>query len=80
MGAASMHLPFPWPPLDAPSTLPLPLTYQVPNGEMTADQLRFMAECIRPYGEDGCADITTRANIQVRTGLQMEQQQWLRTG
>ncbi len=39
---------------------------QVPNGELSSEQLRFMGESIAPYGEDGCADITTRANIQVR--------------
>ena len=39
---------------------------QVPNGELTAAQLRFMADCLRPYGADGCADITTRANMQLR--------------
>jgi sulfite reductase beta subunit-like hemoprotein len=38
---------------------------QVPNGELTSEQLRFLGESIAPYGEDGCADITTRANIQV---------------
>jgi ferredoxin-nitrite reductase len=37
----------------------------VPNGELTAAQLRYLGDCIAPYGEDGCADITTRANIQV---------------
>jgi ferredoxin-nitrite reductase len=44
---------------------------QVPNGELTSTQLRKLAECIRPYGPDGCADITTRANIQLR-GITME--------
>lgn len=39
---------------------------QVPNGELTAKQLRFLAGCIEPYGEKGCADITTRANLQLR--------------
>jgi ferredoxin-nitrite reductase len=33
--------------------------------------MRKLAECIRPYGADGCADITTRANIQLR-GITME--------
>ena len=41
---------------------------QVPNGELTAEQLRFLGDCIAPYGADGCADITTRANIQVGAG------------
>lgn len=39
---------------------------QVPNGELSSTQLRELAKCIEPYGEDGCADITTRANIQLR--------------
>ena len=39
---------------------------QVPNGELTAKQLRFLAGCIEPYAEKGCADITTRANLQLR--------------
>lgn len=34
---------------------------RVPNGELTAPQLRALGECIGPYGDDGCADITTRA-------------------
>ncbi len=38
----------------------------MPNGELTAKQLRFCAGCIEPYGEKGCADITTRANLQLR--------------
>jgi hypothetical protein len=33
---------------------------------MSAAQLRYMAEALAPYGENGCADITTRANIQLR--------------
>lgn len=44
---------------------------QLPNGEMTAEQMRYAASCIRPYGEDGCADITTRANLQLR-GVKLE--------
>ncbi|PNH10821.1 Ferredoxin--nitrite reductase, chloroplastic [Tetrabaena socialis] len=39
---------------------------KVPNGELNARQLRFLASSIAPYGADGCADITTRANIQLR--------------
>lgn len=44
---------------------------KVPNGELTSEQLRFLGDCIAPYGEDGCADITTRANIQLR-GVTLE--------
>jgi ferredoxin-nitrite reductase len=39
---------------------------KVPNGELTAEQLRYMGGAIRPFGADGCADITTRANVQLR--------------
>lgn len=43
----------------------------MPNGELSSTQLRRLADCIRPYGADGCGDITTRANIQLR-GITME--------
>lgn len=39
---------------------------KVPNGELTSEQLRFLGDSIAPYGADGCADITTRANLQLR--------------
>ncbi len=39
---------------------------QVPNGELTSKQLRFLGDQIVNLGEKGCADITTRANIQLR--------------
>jgi len=39
---------------------------KAPNGELNAQQLRVLANCIKPYGEDGCADITTRAGVQLR--------------
>lgn len=39
---------------------------KVPNGILNSSQLRFLADCISPYGADGCADITTRMNIQLR--------------
>jgi ferredoxin-nitrite reductase len=39
---------------------------KVPNGELNAEQLRHLGQAIAPYGADGCADITTRANIQLR--------------
>jgi sulfite reductase beta subunit-like hemoprotein len=47
------------------------LVSQVPSGELTSEQLRRLANCVRPYGEKGCGDITTRANIQLR-GITME--------
>lgn len=40
-------------------------TPQLPNGEVSSEQLRYVADCLAPYGTDGCADITTRANLQV---------------
>lgn len=44
---------------------------KVPNGELTSEQLRVLGECIVPYGASGCADITTRAGIQLR-GVTLE--------
>jgi len=45
---------------------------KVPNGIITADQCRFYAECVEPYGpEMGVVDITTRQNIQLR-GIKIE--------
>lgn len=44
---------------------------QLPNGEATSTQMRYLASCIRPYGSEGCADITTRANFQIR-GVRLE--------
>lgn len=39
---------------------------KVPNGILSSDQLRYFASVLKPYGEHGCADITTRMNIQLR--------------
>jgi ferredoxin-nitrite reductase len=47
------------------------LLLQLPNGEVTSEQLRYAASIISKYGEDGCADITTRANLQLR-GVKLE--------
>jgi sulfite reductase beta subunit-like hemoprotein len=33
---------------------------------MNSAQLRYMGDVLAPYGEHGCADITTRASIQLR--------------
>jgi ferredoxin-nitrite reductase len=45
---------------------------KVPNGIVSADQMRFYAQCLAKYGdEQGVVDITTRANIQLR-GVQLE--------
>ncbi|CAN8064702.1 unnamed protein product [Agarophyton chilense] len=39
---------------------------KVPNGILSSSQLRYFAAVLRPYAEQGCADITTRMNIQLR--------------
>ena len=40
---------------------------RIPNGIISADLLRFYADCIEPYGPElGVMDITTRQNIQLR--------------
>jgi ferredoxin-nitrite reductase len=54
--------------------------FRVPNGKMTSKQWRTAAEIIQEYDQDknrdmwdqmGCADITTRQNLQIR-GLRLE--------
>lgn len=48
------------------------LRLKVPNGIVNADQMRFYADCVEPYGEEGgVIDITTRQNIQLR-GVKIE--------
>lgn len=45
---------------------------RVPNGDLSAAQLRALGEAIAPYGDEvGCADVTTRAGIQLR-GIGLE--------
>lgn len=45
---------------------------KIPNGIINSDQLRYYAECVKPYGtEGGVIDITTRQNIQMR-GIKLE--------
>jgi len=42
---------------------------QVPNGELSAKQLRWLGDAIASFKElpeGGCGDITTRGNIQLR--------------
>ena len=39
---------------------------KLPNGLINSTQMRYLASVIENYGEDGCADITTRQNIQLR--------------
>jgi len=47
------------------------LRLRLPNGILTSGQMRKLAEILRPYGQDGVADITTRQNLQLR-GLPIE--------
>ncbi len=42
-----------------------------PSGIMTSAQSRVLGEILQRYGDDGCADITTRQNIQLR-GIRIE--------
>ncbi|QLE58157.1 ferredoxin--nitrite reductase [Nostoc sp. TCL26-01] len=44
---------------------------RIPNGILTSDQMRVLAEVVQRYGDDGNADITTRQNIQLR-GIRIE--------
>jgi ferredoxin-nitrite reductase len=44
---------------------------RMPNGILTAAQMRVLAEVVQRYGDDGSADITTRQNIQLR-GIRIE--------
>ncbi|KAL3614210.1 Ferredoxin--nitrite reductase, chloroplastic [Castilleja foliolosa] len=39
---------------------------KLPNGVTTSAQTRYLASVIRKYGDDGCADVTTRQNWQIR--------------
>ncbi|KAG5581640.1 hypothetical protein H5410_052267 [Solanum commersonii] len=39
---------------------------KLPNGVTTSAQTRYLASVIRKYGKDGCGDVTTRQNWQVR--------------
>nr|CAB3502653.1 unnamed protein product [Digitaria exilis] len=39
---------------------------KLPNGVTTSEQTRYLASVIEAYGEDGCADVTTRQNWQIR--------------
>jgi ferredoxin-nitrite reductase len=44
---------------------------RLPNGILNSHQMRVLAEVVQRYGDDGCADITTRQNIQLR-GIRIE--------
>lgn len=39
---------------------------KLPNGVTTSEQTRYLAEVVGKYGEQGCADVTTRQNWQIR--------------
>ena len=52
--------------ISIPTSAVTPPSRQNPNGELDGRQLRFLGDAIAPYGEAGCADITTRAAIQLR--------------
>ncbi|KAM7279126.1 hypothetical protein ACFE04_006260 [Oxalis oulophora] len=39
---------------------------KLPNGVTTSSQTRYLASVIRKYGKEGCADVTTRQNWQIR--------------
>lgn len=47
------------------------LRMRTPNGILTSEQMRVLAEVVKRYGEDGSADVTTRQNIQLR-GIRLE--------
>uniref|UniRef100_A0A0D9YYL6 Ferredoxin--nitrite reductase, chloroplastic n=1 Tax=Oryza glumipatula TaxID=40148 RepID=A0A0D9YYL6_9ORYZ len=42
---------------------------KLPNGVTTSEQTRYLASVIEAYGKDGCADVTTRQNWQIRGTL-----------
>ncbi|XP_042378806.1 ferredoxin--nitrite reductase, chloroplastic-like [Zingiber officinale] len=39
---------------------------KLPNGVTTSEQTRYLASVVANYGEQGCVDITTRQNWQIR--------------
>ncbi|NES87675.1 MAG: ferredoxin--nitrite reductase [Moorea sp. SIO2B7] len=47
------------------------LRMRMPNGILSSQQMRLLAEIVQRYGDDGNADITTRQNIQLR-GIRLE--------
>ncbi|KAG0499532.1 hypothetical protein HPP92_004223 [Vanilla planifolia] len=42
------------------------LRLKLPNGVTTSEQTRHLARVVEGYGSEGCADITTRQNWQIR--------------
>ena len=47
------------------------LRLRTPNGYLTSQKMRLLADIIQRYGDDGSGDITTRQNIQLR-GVRLE--------
>ena len=47
------------------------LRMRVPNGILSSQKVRVLAEVIQRYGDHGSADITTRQNLQLR-GIHLE--------
>lgn len=47
------------------------LRLRVPNGILSSEQMKVLAEVVERYGEDGNGDITTRQNLQLR-GIRIE--------
>lgn len=39
---------------------------KVPNGILNTEQMRYFVKAIEQYGDEGCIDVTTRMNIQLR--------------
>eukprot|EP00898_Chlorokybus_atmophyticus_P002636 jgi/Chlat1/3373/Chrsp23S00271 len=52
---------------------------KLPNGICTSEQVRFLASVISKYGEEGCADVTTRQNWQIR-GVTLADVTWVLDG
>ncbi len=44
---------------------------RMPNGILNSSQMGVLASVVQRYGDEGCADITTRQNIQLR-GIRIE--------
>ena len=44
---------------------------RMPHGVLSSHKMRVLAEIVQRYGDDGCADITTRQNLQLR-GVRLE--------
>ncbi|MEL6400512.1 MAG: ferredoxin--nitrite reductase [Cyanobacteria bacterium J06626_4] len=47
------------------------LRMRLPNGILSSQKMRVLAEVVQRYGDDGSADITTRQNLQLR-GIRLE--------